>query len=201
MGRRIMPLEYAYAWQSMNQIAAARGLPVSWPEPDEEGIFPVDAQLVWGGYTEDVPGENGTVLIAAARREGIEWSVRLNLDYGGRNWAWRGHDVDLQRALGDAMHEAVNLIAEVNTIAATDQGIWQHELMVNGIGGADDYRRCLDYLHNLSVVDGVSVISASRGKVRFKLELNAVPLYLDETLASGKVLEFHAAENSWSLRQ
>jgi hypothetical protein len=53
-GRRIMPVEYAYAWESMNEIAGARGQPVSWPEPDEEGIFPVDAQLLWGGYTEDI---------------------------------------------------------------------------------------------------------------------------------------------------
>ena len=201
MGRRIMPVEYAYAWQSMNEIAAARGQPVSWPEPDEEGIFPVDAQLLWGGYTEDITGEDGAVMIAAARREGAEWSVRINLDYGGQNWAWRQHDVDLQQALSKSMHEAVNLVAEAHTIAAIDQGKWLHELTVTGIGGAEDYRRCLDYLQNLSIVDRVSVTAASRGMVRFSLELNAVSLYLDETLASGPVLEFYATENSWSLRK
>jgi len=200
-GRRIMPVEYAYAWESMNEIAAARGQPVSWPEPDEEGIFPVDAQLLWGGYTEDITGEDGAVMIAAARREGAEWSVRLNLDYGGQNWAWRDHDFDLQQALSNSMHEAVNLVASANTIAAIDQGKWLYELTVNGIGGADDYRRCLDYLQNLSIVDRVSVTAASRGIVRFSLELNAMSLYLDETLASGHVLEFYDAENSWSLRQ
>lgn len=199
-GRRIMPVEYAYAWGSMNAIAAARGQPVSWPEPDEEGIFPVDAQLLWGGYTEDITGEEGAVLIAAARREGAKWSVRLNLDYGGQTWVWRQHDVDLQQALGDGMHEAVNLVAEANTIAAIDQGKWLHELTVTGIGGADDYRRCLDYLQNLSIVDRVFVTTASREMVRFSLELNAVSLYLDETLAAGPVLEFYAPENSWLLR-
>ena len=201
MGRRIMPVEYVYAWQAMNEIAAQRGQPVSWPEPDEEGIFPVDAQLLWGGYTEDITGEDGAVLIAAARREGTEWSVRLNLDHGGQNWAWRQHDVDLQQALGDGMHEAVNLIAAANTIAATDQGKWLHELTVTGIAGADDYRRCLAYLQNLSIVDRVSVAAASRGMVRFSLELNAVSLYLDETLASGPVLEFFDSDNNWSLRK
>ena len=184
--RRIMPVEYAYAWASMNEIAAARGLPVSWPQPDEEGIFPVDAQLLWGGYTEDITGLDGAVLIAAARREGAQWSVRFNLDYGHRNWAWRQHDVDLQQALGDGMHEVVNLVAEANTIAAIDQGKWLHELTVTGIGGADEYRRCLDYLQNLSVVERVSVTSASRGVVRFSLELNAMPLYLDEALVRRK---------------
>ena len=201
MGRRIMPVEYAYAWESMNEIAAARGQPVSWPEPDEEGIFPVDAQLLWGGYTEDITGDDGAVMIAAARREGTEWSVRINLDFGGQNWAWRLHDVDLQQALGNSMHEAVNLVAEANTIAAIDQGKWLHELTVTGIGGADDYRRCLDYLQHLSIVDRVSIIAASQGVVRFNLELNAMSLYLDDALASGSVLEFYDTENSWSLRK
>ena len=186
MGRRIKPVEYAYAWQSMNEIAAARGQPVSWPQPDEEGVFPVDAQLLWGGYTEDITGQDGAALIAAARREGTEWSVRLNLAYGGQNWAWRQHDVDLQQALSDSMQEAVNRIAEANTIAATDQGKWLHELTVTGIGGADDYRRCLNYLQNLSIVDRVSVTAASRGMVRFSLELNAMPIYLDEVLVRKK---------------
>jgi hypothetical protein len=186
MGRRIKPVEYAYAWQSMNEIAAARGQPVSWPQPDEEGVFPVDAQLLWGGYTEDITGQDGAALIAAARREGTEWSVRLNLAYGGQNWAWRQHDVDLQQALSDSMQEAVNRIAEANTIAATDQGKWLHELTVTGIRGADDYRRCLSYIQNLSIVDRVSVTAASRGTVRFSLELNAMPIYLDEVLVRKK---------------
>ncbi len=186
MGRRIMPVEYAYAWQSMNEIAAARGQPVSWPQPDEEGIFPVDAQLLWGGYTEDITGQDGAVLIAAARREGTEWSVRLNLAYGSQNWAWRQHDVDLQQALSDSMHEAVNRVAEAHTIAAIDQGKWLHELTVTGIEGADDYRRCLDYLQNLSIVNRVSITASSRGMVRFNLELNAMPIYLDEVLARKK---------------
>jgi hypothetical protein len=181
MGRRIMPVEYAYVWRSMNQIAKARGLPVTWPEPDEEGIFPVDTQLLWGGYTEEITGMDGAVIIAAARREGTEWSIRINLDYGHRNWAWRHHDVDLQRALSDGMHEAVNLVAAANTIAATDQGKWLHELTVTGIGAAADYRRCLGYLQNLSVVDRVSIKSASKGMVRFSLELNALPFYLNES--------------------
>ncbi len=197
-GRRIMPVEYAYAWESMSEIAALRGQPLAWPQPDEEGIFPVDAQLLWGGYTEDIAGDDGAVMIAAARREGTEWSVRLNLGYGGQNWAWRLHDVDLQQALGNSMHEAVNRVAASQTIAAVDQGQWLHELTVSGIADADDYRLCLGYLQNLSIVDQVSVSAASRGVVHFSLELNTTPAYLDVTLSSGSALEYYEAENSWA---
>ena len=200
-GRRIMPSEYDYTWVSMDEIAAIRGQPLSWPEPDEEGFYPVSAQLLWGGYTEDIAGDDGAVMIAAARREGAEWSVRLNLDYGGQNWAWRIHDVDLEQALGDSMHEAVNRIASSYTIAAIDQGKWLHELTVTGITDAENYRLCLGYLQKLSIVDRVSVTAASRGVVHFNLELNATPVYLDETLTSGSLLEYFPAENSWSLQK
>jgi hypothetical protein len=200
-GRRIMPVEYAYAWGAMNTVAAIRGQAVVWPQPDEEGIYPVNAQLLWGGYTEDITGDDGAIMIAAARREGIEWSVRLNLDYGGQTWAWRLHDVDLQQALGNSMHEAVNRVAASNTIAAIDQGQWLHQLTVSGIVDAEDYRLCLGYLQNLSIVDRVSVTAASRGVVHFSLELNATPLYLDETLASGSLLDYYEADNSWALHK
>jgi len=201
-GRRIMPVEYAYAWESMNEVAVARALPVAWPEPDEKGNYPVDIQLLWGGYTEDITHiEGGAVMVVAARREGVEWSLRLNLDYAGQNWAWRHQDVDLQQALSASMQEAVDLVVAANTIVAADQEKSLHELTVTGIGGAQDYRRCLDYLQNLSVVDHVSVTSASQGQVHFSLELNATPLYLDEALASGHMLEFADKENSWSLRK
>jgi len=34
--RELKPVEYAYAWEAMEDVAALRGLPVSWPELDEE---------------------------------------------------------------------------------------------------------------------------------------------------------------------
>ena len=34
--RQLKPLEYGYAWASMEDIAALRGLSVSWPELDED---------------------------------------------------------------------------------------------------------------------------------------------------------------------
>jgi len=200
-GRKIMPEEYEYVREPMNEVATTRGLPLAWPVPDEEGMYLVDVQLLWGGYTDELTGGNGAVLIAAARREGANWSVRLNLDYGGQNWAWRHSDVDLQRVLGDSMQEAVDLVVAANTIVASDQGQWLQELTVSGVGGARDYRECLDYLQKLSVVERVSVKSASRGLVEFSLELNAAPMYLKEALASGRMLEYAEADSRWVLRK
>ena len=86
-------------------------------------------------------------------------------------------------------------------IVASDQGQWLQELTVSGVGGARDYRECLDYLQKLSVVERVSVKSASRGLVEFSLELNAAPMYLKEALASGRMLEYAEADSRWVLRK
>jgi len=201
LDRRILPLELAYVRAAMDEAAASRGMPVAWPEPDLEGNYPIDIQLLWGGYTEDLVelGINAA-LVAAARREGPEWSVRINLGYGGQNWTWRNRDVDLQLVLSESVQQAVDLVAEANTISAADQGEWVYELTVRGIAGADDYSRCLAYLKTLSVVERVRVVTAGGGLIRFSLELNAVPQYFEDALSSGTMLEYIDSEDAYLMR-
>jgi hypothetical protein len=93
----------------------------------------------------------------------------------------------------------VDQIAAANTIAATDLGSWLHELTVSGLNGAEDYHRCLAYLQAISVVEGVSVVSARQGNVTFGLELSALPRYLEEVLNSGQTIEFDVIEGTYSL--
>jgi hypothetical protein len=198
--RRILPVEFAYAWDAMSAVAETRGLPITWPKTDEEGNYAIDAQLLWGGYTEDVvkPGQPD-VLVAAARREGPEWNVRFNLAYGDRNWTWRYRDIELQTALVEGLQTAIDEIAMVNSIAASDQGIWVQEITVAGLYSANDYSRCLAYLEGLSVVDRVSVLGAGPGKIHFKLDLNALPEYLDHALLEGSTLESADFDGNYTL--
>jgi len=202
LDRKIMPVEFAYTWGAMADVAATRGFPVNWPEVDEQGRYLIDAQLLWGGYTEDLGiGHGSSAMIVAARREGLEWSVRSNLTYNNQNWTWRIQNIDLQAALTQSMQEAVDLAAAANTITASDLGTQVHELTVAGLGDAGDYERCLGYLQQLSVVDQVSVVSAQPGNVTFRLELNALPQYLEETLLAGRFLEFDEDERNYFLLQ
>jgi hypothetical protein len=201
LDRRIMPVEFAYTWGAMADAAAMRGLPVNWPAADDEGHYSVDAQLLWGGYTEDLEiAQGGSAMIAAVRREGPEWSVRSNLTYKSQNWTWRLQDIDLQAALTESMQQATDLIAAANTIAASDLGSWMYELTVTGLGGADDYRGCLGYLQQINVVNHVSVVSARRGSATFRLQLNALPQYLEDVLLGGKFLGFDEDERQFFLQ-
>ena len=99
------------------------------------------------------------------------------------------------------MQEAVDLVAAAHTIAASDLGTWEHELTVTGLGGAGDYERCLAYLQQLSVVNQIAVVSAQPGNVTFRLELDALPQYLEETLLGGRFLEFDEDELNYLLLQ
>jgi hypothetical protein len=189
LDRRIFPLEFAYARDSIGNVAERRGLEVQWPEPDAEGQYAVDMQLLWGGYTEELAArEEQGVMILAARREGPTWSVRINLAYGGEDWAWRQQGIDLQAVLDESMEQAVDSIAAANTIAAEDLGSWTYELAVSGLVRPRDYEICLSYLQGLSTVRNVSVVSAGPADVIFRLQLTALPRYLEDALVNGAVL-------------
>lgn len=200
LDRRVMPVEFAYAWQTMANAADRRGFPVNWPEPDSEGLYAVDTQLLWGGYTEDLGlAENRGALILAARREGLEWGVRSNMSYDGQSWTWRVQDIDLQAALTESLEQAVDRVAAAKAIAASDLGAWSHQLTVTGLETAGDYIRCLGYLQKIGIVTGVSVISAQPGQASFRLELSALPRYLEEVLSDGQVLQFNQNERQYYL--
>ena len=199
-GRRIMPIELEYARQAVAVAASARGMPLSWPQPDEAGNYPVDLQLLWGGYTEELVS-NGPVdtLVMAARQEGPEWNVRMNLDYTGQKWTWRNRNADIQTALVEGMQTAIDDITGINSIAASDQGQKLMELTITGVLGTGDYVKVLSYLQSLSLIDHVQVSGAAPGKVRFVLTLNALPEYLVRALASDNVLSATAIADVYTL--
>ena len=191
LSRQLKPVEFVYAWESMEDIAAMRGLPISWPDLDEEELQLIDMRLVWGGFT-DYLVERGApedgVAIIAARRDGPLWSLRWNLSSGEQNWSWRTSDQELMFALAQGIHDMTDRIAAENAIAASDQGSSTVDISIGGVNGARDYAGCLEYLQGLSVVTAVEIRGADPGRVHFRLQLNASIEYLSEAFNRGTVL-------------
>jgi len=189
--RELKPLEFEYAWESLQDIAKMRGLPVSWPELDEEEIQLVDMRLIWGGFT-DYLVERGApadgVAIIAARREGPEWTLRWNLAIGEQHWSWRSSDQELMFALAQGVHTMTDHVSAINTIAASEQGVSSVAVTVGELNNAEDYADCLEYLQSLSIVTAVEILGADPGRVHFQLQLNATPEYLSEAFSRGSVL-------------
>lgn len=189
--RDLKPVEFDYAWVAMEDLATTRGLPLSWPDLDEEELQLIDMRLVWGGFT-DYLIERGAprdgVAIIAARREGPEWNLRWNFTDDDTNWSWRSSDQELMFALAEGVHQLADQIAATNAISASEQVQTSVEVVIGGLLGANDYVRCLDYLENLSLVAKVDVLGAEPGRVNFRLQLNAASEYLTEAFNRGSVL-------------
>jgi len=200
-GRRVLPLEYDYLRFALDDAAALRGQPLSWPQPDEEGMYPVDLQILWGGYVEDLASPRGDgVLILTAGLEGPVWNVRANLGFRQQNWAWRLQEYDLQTGLVAILQNAIDQVAAASAIAAGDLGTWRVDLPVSGLRGAGDYQASLAFLQGLSIVDGVTVRAAAPGRVTFEVTLNAAPRYLQDAIAAGSVLEYDAETDQYRVR-
>ncbi|MBT8061472.1 MAG: DUF2066 domain-containing protein [Xanthomonadales bacterium] len=191
LGRRLMPLEYQYAWDALIDVANLRGLPIRWPEIDPESDGLIDLQLLWGGFTDSLPGHDerlGGDVIVAARREGPLWNVRWNFGSDEETAGWRVRERDLTFALVDGLHQLTDIVAARDSIAAAGQGEWRIDMRISGVQGAEDYARCLAYLEGLGVVEEVTLIEASSGEVMFLLELNAMPQYLAAEMERDRVL-------------
>lgn len=199
--RRIMPIQLQFAWEGMADLARKRGMPMRWPEADENGEYAVDVQLLWGGYTEELSEQDlGETLIIAVLMDGAEWNVRMSMDYEGLLWSERFRGPDLETVLAQGLNLAIDQVVAASSIAAADAGEWRVDILVTHLTNAEDYARCLAYLQGLSVVEGVAVKKALAGQVHFSLSLNAAPSYLQQYLLTGKTLLPTAFEGEYQLQ-
>jgi hypothetical protein len=189
--RKLKPVEFEYAWESVTAVATLRGLPVSWPELDEEQLQLIDLSLLWGGFT-DYLVERGApadgVAIIAARREGPNWTLRWNVANEKQNWSWRNSDQELMFALAEGIHRMTDQIAASNSILASDQGVSTVDVTVGGLKDSKAYIDCLNYLHSVSLITEIEILGADPGRVHFRLQLNASPEFLDEAFKRGSAL-------------
>lgn len=189
--RQLKPIEFDYAWESIEEVAGIRGLPVGWPELDDEELQLIDMRLVWGGFT-DYLVERGApqdgVAIIAARREGPQWTVRWNLASDSQSWSWQNSDLELTYALAEGVHQMADQFAASNSIAASQQGSWTRDITIGGLDSAEAYMNCLGYLQGLSLINAVEILGAYPGRVNFRLQLNASTEHLDAAFERGSVL-------------
>lgn len=191
INRKLKPLQFEYAWESIEDVAALRGLPVSWPDLDKEERQLIDMRLVWGGFT-DYLVERGAppdgVAIIAARREGPLWTLGWNVANGVQSWSWRSSDQEVMVALAEGIHKMTDQIAAANSIAASEQGLSVVDVTIGGLNSSKAYINCLNYLQGISLVTSVEILGADPGRVHFRLQLNATSAFLAESFRRGSVL-------------
>lgn len=189
--RELKPLEYAYAWGAMEDVASARGLPIEWPALDEEELLLIDTGLVWGGFTDyliekGAPGDG--VAIVTARRDGPQWTLGWSLTVGDQHWRWRNDDRELMFALVNGIHRMADEVSAASAIPASAQGQWSIDITIADLRTANDYIRCLEYLQGISLVTVIEVLGAEPGRVLLRVQLNALPEFLVEVFERDSVL-------------
>ncbi|WP_191621208.1 DUF2066 domain-containing protein [Marinihelvus fidelis] len=203
-GRELQPVEYEDAWAAMARIAELRGLPLAWPELDEELRQSLDLQLLWGGYADQLLASGAAtdgVVIIAARREGTEWNVRFNWEDGDNVAAWRTRSTDLVQALVDGTHQLVDHVAAAHSIGPAGLVATRTSMRVTGLESADDYAKVLSYLQDLGLVDDLRVMGAGPDGVRLDVALNADASYLAQAIRSDGVLEAGDQPDQYRLRR
>lgn len=202
-GRSLMPLEYQFAYEAARSLAESRGQPLEWPGLSPELQEQVDLQLLWGGYTDQLVADgadNAGILVAAARREGPVWNVRWSYSDSSASNNWRSRGTELQLALDEGINQLVDLLASINSIDPSGQGVFRTELLLTGLAGGKAYTRCLDYLESLSLVDGVEVLGIGPAGLRLELRLNADPSYLESSLRMDGVLETTGVPGAYRMK-
>ena len=149
--------------------------------------------------------------------EVAKYFTQLNYAQGLFIWifnkAWfNSLPADLQKTFTEVVHDVckdirsqtqqqeIDQIAAASAIAATDLGAWSYDLTVTGLRGAADYEACLAWLQALSIVERVSVRAAAPAQVTFRLDLTAMPRYLEDAIANGRLLEYDAEQDRYRMR-
>lgn len=198
-GRQLLPAEWQDAWSGLVDVAARRGVELAFPGAAD--VEAADLQLLWGGFTEQLllSHPESRPLIAAARRDGGAWQVRMSTDINGRAWSQSFSGVDLGTLLEQGLQQAIDEMAAAARIAPDEQGQWSHALTVTGLADGSAYLALLAYLESVSVVDRVDVRSAQAGQVALELQLNAAPDILGRVLAAdGRLQPATGGDYEWA---
>ena len=72
--------------------------------------------------------------------------------------------------------------------------------MISGLRNSRDYQRCLSVLQDNAIVSRVDVVSAKTPDVTFRLQLTALPQYLEDDLKNSGVLEFNEEDSRFYMK-
>jgi len=206
-GRRYLVSEGAESEGAYAVTRAARlhGLPVTLPLMDLEDQRAVQFTDVWGGFLGALEPASQryrpqVILVGKLDRSGAggSWRSGWNLLVAGTNQNWTGHADDMDSAVRQGIAQATEWLADQYAMGDSRSSV--RALVVEGIGGIEDYARVYRYLASLTPVDQVQVVRASEGEVQFDVTLNAQERSLLQVITLGRVLQPEGDPLAWHFR-
>lgn len=101
---------------------------------------------------------------------------------------WSVNEIDPQRAIAEGADGAADALAKRDAIALDTGPAGARTVLISGIENDADFIRVMGYLQNLAVVRQMSVLEASAGQLRLRLDLAVGRRSFDALLAGGSTL-------------
>ena len=189
--------------ESLHRAARQYGLPASLPLLDLQDQRVVTFSDLWGGFLGAVQKASEryrpqVVLVGRLARSGGAWSGQWSLLGAGARQNWTVRGASAEQLIQAGVAEATGLLASQYAMVASDRT--SQQLMVQGIGGLEDYARVQAYLASLSPVETVQVSRVSGDEVQFSLQLNTSEQSLMRLIRLGRVLEPVQSDTDWQFR-
>lgn len=206
-GRRYLVSEATEtaASHAVTRAAQVHGLPVTLPLMDLEDQRAVQFTDVWGGFLGALEPASQryrpqVVLVGKLDRSGAggSWRSSWNLLADGAEQAWSAHANNMNSAVEQGIAQATEWLA--GQYAVGDSGASLRSLVVEGVGGIEDYARVYRYLASLTPVDQVQVVRAGEQDVQFDLTLSTQERNLLQVITLGRVLQPAGDPMAWRFR-
>ena len=181
-------------FESIEEGARRRGIPVVLPLVDLEDRFAVNLDELWAGFLDSLriaSARYDTEAVLLVRLRDFQptfseahWS--LLMDGGEQHWTTRSELLEL--LLEDGVHRAADLLAARYARSADQDATVTVDMVVTAVHTLEDYARALGYLDSLEEVERVEVEAVEPGEVRFRVDAHGGRSSIRETVALGSTL-------------
>jgi len=183
---------------ALQQTARQRGLPLLFPLHDVQDQSQVTFADVWGAFQPQVMAASARYQAPAVlsgrleKRTGDYWRGSWSLEFGGKRSHWDTDGRTPTEAVGLAIDQVADRIAQQLAIRASAGGEGEGDasvsVSVEGVNSLSDYARTLRYLQSLTAVREVGVREIVGDRVDFGLDLRGSEQSLDRAVDVGRVL-------------
>lgn len=178
---------------AVDMEAKRRGLPLIWPEFDDQDKLGLTFADVWGEFLEPVIQASkrypiDAILLGRMRWIDGGWSVDWNLIVDEQTERWTLSALDLTVLMSSGVNVATDYISSRFAVLANSGNDGVLLLRVSGLKNVAEYAKASHYLSSLAPVKNVYVIEVNPFQVDFHIELSGNEQDLKRLISLGRML-------------
>lgn len=178
----------------IEKAAKLRGLPIRWPEYDEEERSRLSFVDLWGGFWDNIlmvsrRYEKESMLVGRYFWAGNEWQVKWDLLTDKHKQYWQINSRDLGLLSGSGIDNASDKISLKYALFLRESSGGHFYLDIHGVSNAARYAKITAYLRGLSPIKDLNVSEVSAQGMRFKIDAQGSVADVKRLIALGSKLK------------